>query len=108
MISPDLSRRLTTLLLAIGMMPVLAPAQAGNSSMDEVDVIELPADTPRQSRGFSLNWDCDVLLIEDSRRFRAGHCPGEQRAEAAQELRLEQAPEKGDDGPSQRRRKLIY
>ncbi len=108
MTSPDSRRRQATLLLILSLSFGLAHAEAGDESVSEVDVIELPGDAPQQRRGFSLNWDCDVLLIEDSRRFRAGHCPGEERAEAARELSLEQAREADENDATPRRRKLIY
>ncbi len=108
MTSRDSCRHLSAVLLALCLGNGPAHAEAGDESVSEVGVIELPGDTPQQRRGFSLNWDCDVLLIEDSRRFRAGHCPGEQQAETATELGLEQAQESSEDAATPRRRKLIY
>lgn len=110
----DESRALVpALLLCCGLLATTPQtwAQAGDApGYEQLDVIELPDEQPEQG-GLRLNWGCDVLLIEDSHRFRPGYCadPDEhQNAEGATEITLEHADDDGYKRAIDRKRKLIY
>ncbi len=65
------------------------PAQA-----EELEIIELEPEIP-QADQISLNWDCDVLLLTTSQRYRPTSCQRDSREEdlltelAVEKLQLE-------------------
>ena len=95
--------------LITGLLAAALPLWAGAeepSQSEALEVIELPSEQLETS-SLSVNWGCDVLLIQDSRRFRAGHCPGDEPEAEVTELEIESDEEPAESLP-QRRSKLLY
>lgn len=78
-------------LLPIALLALITalPAQA-----EELEIIELEPEIP-QANQISLNWDCDVLLLTTSQRYRPTSCQRDSREEdsltelAVEKLQLE-------------------
>ncbi|MGJ8669101.1 MAG: hypothetical protein ACSHXK_06395 [Oceanococcus sp.] len=63
---------------------LVSPAHA-----ETLEIIELPPEIPQQ-QAISLNWDCDVLLLTTSQRYRPTSCKRDaQDDQAVSELQVE-------------------
>lgn len=72
---------------------------------EELDIIELPAEQPQTVGTLSLNWNCDVLLLTTSQRYRPGSCKNaDDDSHQATELPVEPlSPESAKPAPVQRK-----
>lgn len=73
---------------------------------EKLEIIELPAEQPQPAK-LSLNWDCDVLLLTTSQRYRPGSCKQDgEETRKAKELPVEHISlESAEQAPS---RKVRY
>ena len=93
---------MSRLLLSASLLAI----SSGLAQAESLEIIELKPETIEQ-QSLSVNWDCDVLMLSTSQRYRPTACKSEQNDGDITELQVEKVSAE-ESSASRMKRKGLY